>query len=189
MIELPFQPRVLLLNGPPRSGKDALGSLLSELDPNVRVMKFAQPLIDTMTASFGVSCADGADKEAPCAALRGKSRRETAISLSEDWFKPQFGPGVFGRILLSKINSMPPGNIAVVTDSGFKSEADPIISALPPGSVDMIQLTRFGCSFAGDSRGYWYDNRMGITEIKNSGFIDNLERTAMDIMYTWKQQL
>jgi hypothetical protein len=186
MTNSPYTPRVLLLNGPPRSGKDALGQLLADLSPDVRVMKFAQPLIDTMSASFGVSCADGADKEAPCAVLGGRSRRETAISLSENWFKPTFGDDVFGKILLAKINALPVGAVAVVTDSGFKSEAQPIIAAMPPGAVEMLHIDRFGCSFENDSRGYWTDDRVTMRMLKNNGFISKLELEAKNIINPWR---
>ena len=94
--------RIILLNGPPGCGKDTIGGLL-RAPLGAMTFKFAQPIIDHMQTAFGVSCDDGADKNAPCEALNGMSRRNYAIAWSEEWIKPRLGKQWFGKAAATEL--------------------------------------------------------------------------------------
>lgn len=185
-IEAPLQPRIVFLNGPPRSGKDETGRIMASVCPHVTLMKFAQPLIDTMTSSFGVSCVDGVDKMAPCSELFGRNRRETAISLSEDFYKPMFGDDVFGKIALQRSVKVDPTKTIVFTDSGFRSEAEPIIGHYLSASIEMVTISRPGTTFDNDSRSYWRHNKIKSNRVVNSGSYEDLEQQVYALMESWR---
>lgn len=178
----PIKPKVILLNGPPRCGKDTVGLMLAEECVHVSIRKFAQPLIDGMQAMFGVSCADGMDKGEQCDQLMGHSRRQAAISLSETWFKPMFGDGVFGRILLNVMESNDIGKTVVVTDSGFECEAKPVFGHFAPGEVELVHIRRPGKDFKNDSRGYWQNPRVRSHTLLNDGTLDELRRKVKHLI-------
>lgn len=184
--------KAILLNGPPYCGKDTIGSFLSQVLPGSFALKFAQPIIDYMTRTFGVSCVDGQPKDEPCPRLYGRTRRQVAIAYSEDFCKPLFGEDYFGREALRAavdLNRRLQAEVFVFTDSGFKVEADVLIQALGPSNVLHVRVTRPGCDFSKDSRGYWnggpevssmvFDNRGTFGELFNevrTGLVPTLQR-------------
>lgn len=184
-ITTPLKPRVIFLNGPPQCGKDTVGDIIAERCNHVSLLKFAQPLIDGMRAMFGVSCADGRDKEVACSELMGMTRRECAISLSEDWFKEQFGEQVFGKIALDRISKDIDSSTIVMTDSGFHCEAVPILQNFLPKSLEIVKMSRPGCNFDNDSRSYWSDERTIKRRLYNDGTLDDLERQVESLLDTW----
>lgn len=171
----PLRPKVILLNGPPQCGKDTVGNMIAEMRMNAVLRKFAQPITDVMQTMFGVTCSDGFPKGDPCDELGGKTRREVAISFSEDWIKPNFDDRLFGRILLRKIAEHDHGQCAVVTDSGFWPEADVLLKHFNPGEVELVKISRPGCTFEGDSRNYWSDERVVRRQILNDGSLEDLQ--------------
>ena len=181
----PLKPRVIFLNGPKQSGKDTIGEILAERCKHIHLLKFAQPLIGGMQAVFGVSCADGKDKEEPTPDLMGFSRRQIAIDLSENWFKEKFGQEVFGEIALNKLQRIHPSKTIVFTDSGFLCEAQPILRLFMPKTTDIVKLSRPGHDFEGDSRSYWADDRTIRRRIFNDGTIDDLELQVESLLETW----
>lgn len=166
--------RAVLLNGPPGCGKDTIGQLVKiSTDYDVRCMKFAQPIIDTMFWLFGVSCVDGKPKGEPCAQLAGRTRREVAISFSEDWIKPRFGKDWFGQYALSRLMEGS-GLIYVFTDSGFLEEAKVLAQHLGSENVLQVKIQRPGYGFNGDSRSYWMHPHIPWIEFDNDCTRDEL---------------
>jgi hypothetical protein len=145
--------RVVLLNGPPRSGKDTLGEMLVQALPRCVVQKFAQPIIDYMFKIHGIRMSDVA-KDEPHPNLAGRTPREVAIHYSERMCKPMFGQDYFGRWAAWALTKIPKGIETVVfTDSGFAVEASQIVRVAE--HVTLVRLHRRGCTFNGDSRSYW----------------------------------
>ena len=168
--------KILLLNGPPRSGKDTAGEELAEImarsGVNARVFKFAHALkIATHGTFFGLLGVLGRDRELACdpAAFEeekdepseiffGKTPREAYIAVSELLCKPLYGKEFFGEVLARQISDgaqtegEPYLDVAIVTDSGFASEARPLIRKFGKENVGLIRISRDGCSFDGDSR-------------------------------------
>jgi hypothetical protein len=186
MFQAPLRPRIIFVNGPPRSGKDEIGRIMSTSCPHVQTMKFAQPLIDAMQSAFGVSCVDGYDKMARVSELFGRNRREVAIAMSEDFYKPMFGDDVFGKICLQKSLKIDPNKTIVFTDSGFRAEAEPIIAHYLSSSIEMVTVSRPGTNFDGDSRSYWRHNKIKSNRVVNNGTYEDLEQQVYSLMDSWR---
>lgn len=190
---------ILLVNGPPSSGKDATGKIIKDmLGDQVYVTKFAHALKIATAAlyhalngdpSFGMMDDHGYlvhegpmyddahyedVKEEPNDLFFGRSWREALIAVSETLCKPPHGDDFFGKLLLKRIQARPE-QLIVITDSGFLGEAQPLIDAMPPDSVNVLRLIRPGCSFVGDSRGYIHPLGAGNHPLENNGDLKDLE--------------
>lgn len=163
--------KVILINGPARSGKDSLahafvryvgGQLLK-----AEVMKFAQPLKEGAHRLFGFPHAkhDAFEdvKDQPQTYLHGKTWRQVYIAVSELLFKPLFGADIYGRMLADEIQVLrtvdasdgeQPTDFYPISDSGFAAEAGAVVDRFGANNVLLVRLTRDGYTFAGDSRGY-----------------------------------
>lgn len=162
--------RAILLNGPPRSGKDTIGEMLWNALPASRCMKFSQDIIDFMFSEYGIGM-ESVSKDEVHPKLYGRTPREVAIRYSEGFCKPLFGINYFGhrtvKRLLSMLQQPSMWKLAILTDSGFVDEALPVVDALGPTNVLQVALTRPGCTFAGDSRNYWEHPSIGRVEFDN----------------------
>ena len=159
--DLGRQTKVVLLNGPPRCGKDTAALGLQQGlhgKHKIRLHKFAAPLVAGVRGVFGISEARwtylyATAKEIKTEELGGMSPREAMIWMSEEVMKPKFGNAIFGRIAADQIAEMPPG-VVVVSDCGFCEEIVPMAGLLGWENILILQLFRPGCTFASDSRSY-----------------------------------
>lgn len=164
--------RVILLNGPPSSGKDLSAIILrnmlidradsASLPYRPEIMKFADPLKMAAHTLLNIphSCEyyekefGNAWKDTEGVEFFGKTPRSEYIALSETYAKVRHGDDIFGRILARRIQLHKGIGTFIVPDSGFYQEAIPIIKYVGLDNLCLIQLSRNGTSFAGDSRGY-----------------------------------
>jgi hypothetical protein len=167
---------IVLVNGPPRSGKDTLASELSRRLKYTPV-KFASPLYNTVQAMFGLDPDLWAAlyeryKEQPSPLLEGLSPRQAMIWVSEKIVKPTFGDSFYGRALYNRLVYF---NIsrAIVSDSGFQEEAGVLLHLLGKQAIRLIRLHRSGTSFHGDSRGY-ISLDVPCLDLVNDGEIDEM---------------
>jgi hypothetical protein len=150
--------KVVLFNGPPRSGKDTIvETLMSRYKDESAHLKLSKPLKQSLKTLFNLS-EEEADyleqtKDTPSDLLFGMSWRQAQIWLSEDVMKPQFGKSIFGKLLVKDLDSTK--KFTFISDSGFLEEAEEIIKAVGANNVIKFSLWRDGCSFKGDSRSYW----------------------------------
>lgn len=180
--------KLILVNGPPRSGKDTAGGLIREItNGDARVDKFARVLKEMCHAAYGQVFADGTVcphdffencKDQPHPEFHGATPRQVYIAMSERMMKPLHGPGIFGKMLLEKHLWMcgTNGAILVVTDSGFREEAEVLVERFGAANTTIVQLEREGCTFENDSRDYVYlaHLRVEVARIANNGTIDQL---------------
>lgn len=161
--------RAILLNGPPGSGKDTLGGILWSRIRFSRCVKLAQPIIDFMLREYRIDMAKVA-KDEPHPALGWRTPRQVAIRYSEGFCKPLFGVDYFGVAAVNRLQEMDRcgEELAIFTDSGFVSEAEPLLNHLGIGNVMQIHLTRPGHHFQGDSRGHWRHAGIGCIEFDNN---------------------
>lgn len=152
--------RVVLLNGPPRAGKDAAAAALLAAIPDACRIGFADELKVRTHRLYGLEAPAAAfedRKDIPAAEFLGRTPREVYIEVSERLLKPLHGPGVFGRLWLrSARRAVARGaRLLVVSDSGFADEAQAGPIALAgPANVLLVRIHRPVRGFAGDSRGY-----------------------------------
>lgn len=148
--------KLLVLNGPPHSGKDTLADFAVGFDDFTK-FRFATPLKMGCHALLGddldVEKYEGPAKEIPQDDLLGEIPREWYIEISEKVLKPKFGDDVFGRIAVKYLKRLSPTHL-VVTDSGFWDELFPLVQEFGNLNVLVCRLHRAGCSYVGDSRNY-----------------------------------
>lgn len=160
--------KILLVNGPPRSGKDTVGELIANMTGAV-VYKFATALkVGTHGLFYGlngdlspVTCAhvttaaafeQHKDVEHP--RFFGLTPREAYIAVSEVFTKTIFGQSFFGEVLRCQITREHP-DLAVITDSGFEPEAQVLVGYYGQENVAILQLYRDGCAFSNASDTAW----------------------------------
>ena len=187
--------KVILLNGPPRCGKDTLAEAMWNFNPSVFQEKFAAPLKEHAPQLYGVSRHDWknnydtpAQKDMPQSVFLGKSARQIQIALSETFYKPLHGSDVFGRLLVSRVSRLPKlsggPRIVVVSDSGFRDEAEAVVNHFGAEHTFLVRLYRTGSSYDGDSRGYIRLADMGVREIEysNQSGVDVLARFGQHLL-------
>lgn len=165
--------RVLLLNGPPGSGKDEV-TRLPDCPVPLHFEKFAKPLYESASALLGLSVPQ----------LEQIKRydpfvRKLLIALSEDLVKPIYGRDHFGLACAKRVFSFYTNTIGdcqvVITDCGFQEEADAFIQYLKDSfdyfECELWQIHRPGCDFKSDSRG-WV-TVANTRKIFNSGSLEN----------------
>ena len=185
--------KFLLVNGPPRSGKDTMGGVLERLalqqTPNVLSTKLAKALKEMAhDALCPVKGLDHwvfeAEKDKPRPDLYGRTWREVYIAFSEKFAKPLFGEGYWARVLLDEVDEADqdhPLDYVIVTDCGFQTEVGVIREwAEERGhEVVLLKMHRAGCDFSKDSREYVTLNGKGREmDVYNDSTIEWLEGPA-----------
>lgn len=183
--------KILLVNGPPRSGKDTMGGVLSRLarskTKHVLDTKLAKALKEM---AHDALCRDvkGLEhdafedcKDKPQRELNGRTWREVYIAFSESLCKPLFGQDYWARRVLDEIEEAEqdyPLDYVVITDCGFQVEVDSIVdwAAARGHQVVLLRMHRAGCDFSKDSR-QTVDLRGRGTQldVSNNGAISNLD--------------
>jgi len=151
-------PTIILLNGPPGSGKDTAAEYIESQCPTWHV-KMADPIKDACAVTFAIPRAAVEDyKDQPCPAAGGQPLRPWLIDYSEEFMKPRFGAGIFGILLARKLKQEQfaiPGSfpLVVVSDAGFGAEVDALRQHFIANYI-LIRLYRDGHTFENDSRSY-----------------------------------
>ena len=157
-------PKIVLFNGPPYSGKDTIATKLCKYHLNGKIMKFAAPLKVIARDFFCDGSQEEFDywdspqnKDKPSPVFFGKSCRQVQIAISENFFKPTFGETIFGEILardIKKYNEQYPNTTFLISDSGFRPEAEVLVKEFGAENVILVNLIREGTSYKNDSRSY-----------------------------------
>lgn len=184
--------KILFINGPPGSGKDYTGELLRESSYLSLTMvanyvicdKFARALKETCHAAYGLVDLHGKPlphdwfEESKSKSMReffGKTPREIYIAFSETYMKPLHGPRVWGEKLLNDTLVRECGEI-IITDSGFREEAEVFVEHFGNNNCRLVRLHREGYTFKGDSRNYVFLEDLGVKcyDVNNPGTRDGL---------------
>lgn len=153
--------RIILLNGAPSSGKDAIASFLSDMF-DYKHRYIAKPLVDLAISISGVSKHDWEiryndrkknSKELPWSKLGGLSQREFLKMIAEDWIKPLLGKDYFAKKEILCSIKEPLTNV-VISDCGFKEELDSYIQYYGENNILLVRIHREGKGFNNDSRNY-----------------------------------
>lgn len=142
--------RIIAINGPPRSGKDVLARYIrSHVHPDtatVIILSLADPLYRMLDLDYIY------DKSLDEIKQEEKTFRPLITKFAEEIIKPNFGQDFFVRKLVNDIKSRTNKvDFVIVPDLGFQIEYDILAENF---HVDVISLSREGCSFDGDSRSY-----------------------------------
>ena len=184
--------KLILISGPPRSGKDtATDYLVAEL--GAYAFKFSAPIKAAIRAAFElhddeVQYAESIKGE-PSVLFYGNSYRATQISFSEDWAKPFFVQEIFGKLaarhLRNAITQDPERSLFVCSDSGFTAEAEPVIEVFGRKNVLLVRVYRTGTSFAGDSRSYIDLDGVATVSVTNDATIEGYHQSIKRIALDW----
>ena len=152
-------PKIVLFNGPPRSGKDTATRFAMEYFGKRAVhYRFAGPLKDAVHGLFGLPgiMQEHFDsvKDIPQELFFGMSPREAYIWLSENAVKPKFGKTFFANVAVNNLSRITNDSTVIISDCGFFEEVDALIKAFGKDNVAIVYLKRTGTSFDGDSRNY-----------------------------------
>jgi hypothetical protein len=187
--------KLILFNGPPRSGKDTAADRLAH-SFGAYSFKFSAPIKAAIRAAFGL-CDDEVEyaesiKSESTALFHGNSYRETQISFSERWMKPTFGIDVFGHLAARHLRSViakdPGKSLYVCSDSGFAEEAEPVVEIFGPGNVLLVHVHRDGCDFAGDSRSFINLGGVYSSSLTNNATLEEYHQAVDGLGRAWLYQ-
>ncbi len=191
--------RIIFVNGPPRSGKDFAGAILSQRqDIGLSNRAKLSAILKERTHALYMLFGQGGKplrhdffehvKDTPLVEFSGITPREAYISVSELWMKPTHGSGILGKWLVEELRERE-SDISgrwthIVTDSGFIEEAEAIVSEYKAENCLLVRIHREGYTFSGDSRSYIDLGHLGVDsyDIKNDGgklFSADLKRIAL----------
>lgn len=153
---------LLLVNGPPRSGKDTFAHLLRE--HMIKQPKVQAPHIEPLSAPLrriayemvGMRYGDSRAMDYEVFKTTWfpkfqRSGRELMIDVSERFMKRNYGDEIFASLLWERVNNSPV-NLVIISDSGFQGETNRLASLAGPSNVVVVNVLRNGCSFDNDSR-------------------------------------
>jgi len=185
--------RLILFNGPRHSGKDEAANYCAKEFGATR-FKMSGPIKAAVKALFALTDEDVAlletIKTEPSPLLFGLSYVQAQISISEEWAKKVWGKDVFGRMASGAVQRWEryagKGNLYVCSDSGFSEEAASLVyDVISPENTLLVQLTRPGKSFEGDSRSYIYLEGVKTVVIANDADLDLYHQTLERVIGEW----
>lgn len=196
--------KLILLNGPPRSGKDTLGQgLIEHLTKQGYYAfheKFSAPLKTSfagmmkrpMFKDFIVGYWE--DRKEHIVPGLGVSFRKWQQDMSERFMKPCYGQDIFGRLLHQRLidkgvfdtNEKPA--VAVITDCGFQVEVDYLLQHLTKADIIVFQIHRAGCTFEGDTRELVTNHKGETIGIVNNGTIEEGLNLLISEVDRWLNQ-
>jgi len=186
--------KIILLNGPPRCGKDTIARFLLEHlregNDTVRFLRMSHPIkrafagfVNAPIDEFGAVGNNWEEnKDVPSALLNGKTYRQWQIDFSEHMMKPLYGEDVFGRVFAADI-AHNPADYVLVPDCGFSVEAKSLLKHLPDARLLLFRVHRPGCDFSGDSRSYIHPYGVHVSEdIYNDSSLEALRDSSMMLL-------
>ncbi len=161
--------KIILLNGPPSSGKDTaakhIRQWVHEVAPGANrccLDRMSMPIKRAFAGTMGLPITPDGEvqtweaKKEEIIPLFGVSYRQWQIDFSEKFLK-SYGEYVFGELLTERIRrkfQKDIANLIVVPDCGFSVEINTIYSHFDQDDILLIRCHRPGFTFAGDSRSY-----------------------------------
>lgn len=176
--------RIIILTGPPGSGKNTLAdALLQSSDScNVHIKEYSDVLYAALNCLFGndmIDCSQmKASKDAPFNKIFDYVPREELIALSEHFTKYRYGQMHFGLVMAKRIiESMTDWHedkSMTIMPGGFEKETEALAKIFGAENICTIQLIRDNCDFLFDSRGYLSEDFLLNLGIMNR-YIYNIE--------------
>lgn len=175
---------VIILNGPPGSGKDTIADFIAaefyadHLRFKTKLYAITA-LINNIELDTFMKYASDQDAKDSVKLARGLTARQLLIETSENVIKPYYGKEYFGNDVGDSILKSDK-SLFVLSDGGFPEELISMIGAgqLNHSDVVIVKLYRNGCSFDNDSRSY-FDESLLHKDTKVITFVNNLELYPM----------
>jgi len=168
--------KVIILNAPPSSGKDAAADWIVEKF-DAQHLRFKDQLYKVaaqiagipLSTMIAVSCRELKETPNPYFRVANQfvSPRQWLIHCSESVVKPLLGKEFFGKSLANSIEK----DLVIVSDGGFSEELVPVLTA--GHDIYVLRIERKGYTFEGDSRNYFDVSPAYRTIlIENTGILD-----------------
>ena len=150
-----MQKKLILLNGPPRCGKDTLANML-EKRCGFTHLKITSPLKERVHGLYGMPDAphDAFDdcKSEKRNEFLGLTPREAYIKVWEKYLLPMHGEGMLIDMLIDSIDNSS-NNLFVISDIGFNRESQALFNYYGDQGL-LVKIQRPGCDFTDDIRTY-----------------------------------
>lgn len=185
--------QIIILNGPPRSGKDSLAKYLTAKYKSFYHFKFADELKKIAHRLYNTPEQDPDAyeqfKDRPLTEFLNLTPRQAYINLSEDYIKKYHGKDFFSLQLISTIKNVQDSveNVFIISDGGFEEELLPLLNVFSPSSMTIVQIHRTGCSFNNDSRHYFDSERFNKLGIKFLNVENNT--SEKDFLFSTEESL
>lgn len=187
--------KVVFLNAPKRAGKDTAGmALLKHYDGRVRLYEMKRPIDAALRGFFNVDITtwNGWElhKDEPGGiTFNDHSLRQLKISFSEEWAKQVFGEAVFGQRAVDHLRGPTSSGITVITDSRFRSEAEPVVQHFGLPNCLLLHIHRSGHTFDGDSGSYWEIPELTTVDVYNQFDLDLYQQQIVRVVGKWLKEL
>lgn len=171
--------KIIVFNGPPRSGKDTAAHIIQQYfgSDTVAHLKLSTPLKRFVSELSGLSIPQLEEgKEQPLLFGQTVSSRDLQIGIYEAISKVA-GRDWLAQIVVHKINTVEQ-SIVVLSDGGRPEEIDKLVRNFGASNILLLQLFRKGTSFQGDIRQYIYDSRIVTQPVMN----EDLQQFKIDII-------
>lgn len=152
--------KVILLNGPPRSGKSTIALELQKFfgEDRCGIIGFSHHLKKMVHKIYGLPDSTPVEafdsvKDTSSPIFLGMSPRQAYIMWSEKAAKVFHGNTFFGRMFMRAAEA-DGRKLIIVSDSGFREEAEVVVERLGAENVYLVHLQRRGTTFDNDSRSY-----------------------------------
>lgn len=160
----------ILLNGPPRAGKDtAINALMAAFSAgNAEILKVTQPIKDLTHKSFGLDCRHDAyelDKDVNLPEFNGKTPRESYIATSAE-LKREHGEGAIMDLFVEAVVASE-CDVILNPDIGDDMEADRVAATLGTDRILIIRIHRPGHDFSMDCRTWVTSQNLNIIDVHN----------------------
>jgi len=181
--------KMIMLNGPPRCGKDTIAGALDEYLNVVRGdeyqvihEKFSAPLKAGVRAIYGVPPDIEETKDESDDRLLGATYRGAQISLFHHLSRVH-GNTVLGQLFSAR--TLRRDGVFIVSDTGRFDEVFPAIKSFDADSCVVFRIHRDGTSFANDIRQYVTNTDIiGIKsfDVDNNGSVETVVLTIIDVL-------
>lgn len=159
----------VLLNGPPRSGKDTASEALRDVLGNgCELLKFTRPVKDLTHARHGLDVAHDhfeSLKDTPLDAFQGKTPREAYIETGEHE-RLQNGDDAVAKLFVKSVVASA-SDVVLNDDVGGDMEAEAVAEALGFDRVLVIRVHRKGRDFSNDCRDWVRSGKLRIHDVQN----------------------
>lgn len=181
---------IILLNGPPSSGKDTVTKLIRKQLANIMEWKMSYPLRRAFAAALQlppnmVGLMLETYKDDPIFSGRTVTPRTWQIMFHK-FMKDLFGDDYLGRIAVAGMRQLMTKHIIV--DIGMMEEVKPLIKEFGLDNIRAIQLSRPDCDYSIDSRSDLDFDKVDITwlPLNNRHDLDMLSIQVARILEKWE---
>lgn len=186
---------IVCFNGPPRSGKDTLASMVADklesiTDSPVILESLSLPLRHIACAMVGrvyQDCAYESFKEEYFERL-DRTGRQLMIDASESFLKLTYGIEIMADLLIQRTRRLPPNAIILVRDSGFQIEVDPLAREVSNANLAVVQVHRPGTDFSKDSREWVFHSGNQNLRVDNRNNLAALDVEAGRLIFRLRNQ-